>query len=325
MRKQYQAVPANHRLGAVIVVAAFLMVGILAFAAFSIDVGYICLLKAQAQNAADSAALAGGQVLVSEDRLRGYFDDVYAEARTISGQYGNLHKVGPHTSLLQPSDDVVIGRLETPDANMSFSDPATYNALVVTIKATKARNHNAPLFFAAVLGFKDVDVTATATVAYADRIAGFKTTPEHPTTTLLPITLQIESWKSQLASKSSDVWTYNEDGSVTPGPDGIPEIRLYPISSGSGNWGTVDIGNNNNSTSDLERQIREGVNQTDLAPYGGKFTINTSNRMSIQEVSRCCSMATPAFQRASRTPWLRFKASLGRSRSISRFMEAGII
>ena len=45
-------------------------------------------------------------------------------------------------------------------------------------------------------------------------------------------------------------------------------------STGAGNFGTVDIGNNNNSVPDLRRQIRYGPNADDLAPYGGKLELD---------------------------------------------------
>jgi hypothetical protein len=74
---------------------------------------------------------------------------------------------------------------------------------------------------------------------------------------------------------------------VEAGSDGIPEILMYPQSHGGGpnslpdiqycgantqseggvqpgNFGTVDIGHEGNSTADLIRQILEGVSQADL-------------------------------------------------------------
>src|SRR4029077_18354334 len=40
-----------------------------------------------------------------------------------------------------------------------------------------------------------------------------------------------------------------------------------------GNFGTVDIGNDNNSTADLSRQIRFGINESDLAYIGGALQL----------------------------------------------------
>ncbi|MCA9018399.1 MAG: hypothetical protein KDA77_23965, partial [Planctomycetaceae bacterium] len=51
------------RKGAVIVLAAALMVMVLGFATLSIDIGYLSLAKNQMQTAADAAALAGASEL----------------------------------------------------------------------------------------------------------------------------------------------------------------------------------------------------------------------------------------------------------------------
>ena len=116
---------------------------------------------------------------------------------------------------------------------------------------------------------------ASATVAFANRIAGFRSHPAHSTTSLLPLTLKIEDWRDLLAYGCDDQWKYDpRDGSVTPGQDGIPELNMYPVSSGAGNWGTVDIGTHDNSTSDLVRQIEEGVSRADLDAMGGAIVLD---------------------------------------------------
>jgi hypothetical protein len=62
------------------------------------------------------------------------------------------------------------------------------------------------------------------------------------------------------------------EGTVTAGADGRLEINIYPrnLSVGentSGNFGTVDFGTESNSTSELSRQISEGLNADDLSHY----------------------------------------------------------
>ena len=49
--------------------------------------------------------------------------------------------------------------------------------------------------------------------------------------------------------------------------DGVLEINIYPIVSESGNFGTVDIGGLDNSTSDIGRQIQYGLSNKDLADF----------------------------------------------------------
>jgi len=62
----------------------------------------------------------------------------------------------------------------------------------------------------------------------------------------------------------------NED--VISSSDGIVEVNLYPQGTGSpGNRGTVDIGSSNNSTSDIARQISDGITPEDLEHHGGEL------------------------------------------------------
>ena len=66
----------------------------------------------------------------------------------------------------------------------------------------------------------------------------------------------------------TDNFTLNADETVSPGPDGIKEVNIYPNGSATlppGNRGTVDIGSPNNSTADLVRQIRHGLNAYDMS------------------------------------------------------------
>ncbi|NUQ64890.1 MAG: hypothetical protein HUU20_20695 [Pirellulales bacterium] len=270
----------RHRRGAVVVLAAVMMAALLALFAFAVDMGTVCLHRTQAQAAADSSALAAAQLMVGEDRLRGEFYTTYSDARKVAAQYAALHQIGGQDASLQADDDVIFGRLDDPvdrSAVMDSSDPARYNAVTVNVQASAGRRTQARLLFASFIGLEGVDVDATATAAFADRIGGFRTTRKHPWTSLLPFTLKFDDWKSLLDSGRDDRWTCDsEDNTVSSGSDGIPEIKMYPIDSGAGNWGTVDIGNNNNSTADLVRQICYGVSSSDLAAFGGALELNGS-------------------------------------------------
>jgi hypothetical protein len=76
----------------------------------------------------------------------------------------------------------------------------------------------------------------------------------------------------------SDSFTRTENpdvanaGTVTAGADGRLEVNIYPRNlkvgeNTSGNFGTVDFGTESNSTTELSRQIREGLNADDLSHY----------------------------------------------------------
>ncbi|MGN6543792.1 MAG: Tad domain-containing protein, partial [Aureliella sp.] len=64
--------------------------------------------------------------------------------------------------------------------------------------------------------------------------------------------------------------------------DGIPEGNLYPQGTGSpGNRGTVDIGDSNNSTADIARQIKQGISSDDLVKLGKPLEICSDGTMTL--------------------------------------------
>ncbi len=106
---------------------------------------------------------------------------------------------------------------------------------------------------------------------------------------LLPFALKIAYWTALLAAGangSNDNYTYNPaTGAVSSGPDGVPELNLYPGSGGGqlppGNFGTVDVGSPNNSTADISRQIRYGVNAEDMSYFGGELTLGPDGTLTL--------------------------------------------
>ena len=83
-----------------------------------------------------------------------------------------------------------------------------------------------------------------------------------------------------------DNYGYTEsDGNytITNGADGTLEVDLYPEDPGNtgntaGNSGTIDFGSGNNSTTDIARQIRTGLSDSDLSYFdNGEIVFNDDN------------------------------------------------
>src|SRR5262249_22392834 len=102
---------------------------------------------------------------------------------------------------------------------------------------------------------------------------------------LLPFALDLTAWNAALNGSGPDDFTRDPaTGAVTAGADGVHEVKLFPLSNGNGsgssglppgNFGTLDVGSPNNSTADLSRQIREGVNSQDLSYFvSGKLQLD---------------------------------------------------
>ena len=110
---------------------------------------------------------------------------------------------------------------------------------------TAVANSPVALYFANALGIENGNVSATATAVLQ------KATLLYPGSDVLPFAVHEDLWNSRV---TGDNWNIYSDGRVED------EYGL-PI---PGNWGTIDIGSENNSTSDVSDQIVNGLRQTDL-------------------------------------------------------------
>ncbi len=277
---------SRRRKGNILILTAFLMVFMIALLAFAVDVGFLYNTRTQLQRAADSAAIAATWRLVSEDAPTGSDDATQAVLRAEAGasQYAGLNEVSGDAPTLA-AEDVTVGYMATPAANMSFAEPGAYNAVQVSVRRTAQQNGLVPLFFARVLGFDDWAGQADATAMLLKNIAGFQPPGGGGggNVDLLPFALDGQTWDGMTAGSGDDNWTWDaQSGTVSAGPDGIREVNLFPQGTGSpGNRGTVDIGSNNNSTADVARQILNGVSPTDFAYHGGKLELDEYGELGL--------------------------------------------
>jgi hypothetical protein len=269
------------RSGSVLVLALFLMVAMFAMLAFAVDIGYLQVTRSQLQNAADATALAAGWDLIDEDALSGNADpsQTIALARTTASEYTGYNRVGGAPSQLA-YEDVEIGYLANPcdpSAVMSFNNPGFFNAVRVRVRRTADQNGGISLFFARVLGMDRANQQAQATAVFLNNICGFRSPPPGEYLGILPFAFKKTAWDVFTDAGGDDNWganrTWNEETQeweweVTSEWDGIPEINLFPQDTGAaGNFGTINIGGNNNSTNVLRRQIELGLTAEDMSCY----------------------------------------------------------
>ncbi len=125
---------------------AITMVVMLGMAALAIDVGMLYTARAQAQNAADSGALAGaGELLLSPE------DD--ANATTVAETFAEQHEIIQEPVEILPAEDVQVDLVN--------------QRVTVTARRIDGRGNAVPTFFAKILDVDLVDVQATATAEIA--------------------------------------------------------------------------------------------------------------------------------------------------------------
>lgn len=301
----------RRRRGSYATLTAFKLIFLAAATSMSVDMGYILVVKHQLQNAADAAALAGSTQLLDKSLLKGHVDkdQLMANARAEAQRVSCANKGGGVALNLVPNPnndadgDVVC--IYVPDPHnyptnrSNFDRQKTPNTVHVRTRRDSIQNGSLSLFFARILGINSGDLNREAAGTYQGDIVGFKIQwPGSTTVKLLPYALDVRVWDNDpsrpwytssmppgiVQGNGQDLFTWTKDpnrpgwGTVTSGGDGIPEAKLFPLDSGSpGNFGTVDIGALNNSTSDIARQILYGPNVADMAYFpNGTLQLNMS-------------------------------------------------
>jgi Flp pilus assembly protein TadG len=145
------------RRGNIVVLSAFLMIAMLAMAAFAIDLGYIADAKAELQRSVDAGALAAAARLPNTS---------HAVAAAINCTNNNQTTITPALK----TQDIVFGFWDRDTATFHNPRPTgrPYNAVRITLRRTTANGNPLTLFFGRLLGRQSTDVIATA-VAYGDR------------------------------------------------------------------------------------------------------------------------------------------------------------
>jgi Flp pilus assembly protein TadG len=279
--------PARPRRGAILYLTAFLLSFMLVVIALGLDFGYLFNARCELQRTADAASMAGCWQLIADDILKpnGDTDQVIEDTRLATVEYAAANWVAGSSPLVDgnednnPDGDILVGHLDSADSppdSMEFDTPKRYNAVRVKIRRDAQRNGEVPFFFARIFGHPGFETLSEATAYFDNSFSGFEVPENNENLDILPFALDEETWNDMLAGGGSDNWTWNKESkTIGPGADGVREVNLYPQATGSpGNRGTVDIGSNNNSTSDLERQILEGISPADLAFHGGKLEFN---------------------------------------------------
>jgi Flp pilus assembly protein TadG len=275
-------VRAFRRRAAIAPLTAFLLVLLLGMLAFSIDLGYIVMARAELQNAADAAALA------AVEQLQPYYVQYYSpsadqssiltsaknQAKSFASLYTGFHKAGGVSNIvLDTTNDLQFGYQDSSTAYQS-PPPSGYfpNTVQVTLRLDGSDNTNPALnlFFGPVLGMSQtsVIVTARATIYNGD-VSNFS----GPDGNFLPATLDVQIWnsfvstgKGSLPDFSYTAPTSNAPSNLTsPAVSGAPQILVVPDPNGRpGGWNYLSLDSSSNSNSDYQTWFSSGLSQSDL-------------------------------------------------------------
>ena len=275
---------STRRKGVVLILGVSLLVVIIAFTAFTVDVGYISLTRGQMQTAADAGALAAAAE-IREGLIDGSIPTSITEsgARTAAQELVTWHHNGNHANTsFDPIGNVRLGQRlwnSTTQSWVSSWGVPPYNMVEVTVDRLTSEGTQLPLFFSPMIGHKssNIRVKAAAAIYPASGFRISSTSSAHAP--ILPFTVDLDRWSLCLDGIGPDDYAYSSStNQVTQTADTVVEVNIYPIRDGSlpaGNSGTVNFGNPSNSAADIARQILEGLSAEDLSYHGGE--LNTDN------------------------------------------------
>ncbi len=247
------------RRGATAILMAVLTVPLLGLLAFAVDYGYLLYLRTDMQRVADQAALAAVRELVPDPFGDQNLDTVRDVAKEyVERNFGEQYTVN--------DSDITIGRFEPStiySGNPQILTDGIADTVRITLRQDEDTNGSITLYFARLLdkNQQDLSVVSTAALQKARYLA--------PGTDLLPIAISTQAWNR--LDPGDEISIYG-DGRLTDDRN-----KAIP-----GNWGTIDVGANSNSTRDLKDQISNGLSQSDLNDLHRQGTIPTSEYIDSQ-------------------------------------------
>ncbi len=156
------SVKRARRRGAIVFLAALCLIIVVAFLAFSIDLGYIVATESALQNAADAGALSAARALPNGRQAAVAAAQLWAGKNLAAGEAVDL----------VADEDVEIGWWNSSDATFQVlpaNSPKSPNAVRVTCRRTAARGNPLKLFFAPL---RETDLAASAIAMHSGGSCG---------------------------------------------------------------------------------------------------------------------------------------------------------
>jgi len=251
------------------------MTTLLGFAALSVDLGYVYMVRTQLQASADAAALAGASAYFTDAAIKNDWCQVTSTASQ-RASYIAYQNVTENVPTILSYGDIMLGRHDFNNPSAPLTYTGKWNGVNVTARRTVG-SANGPLnlFFANIFGISQTGLIATARAAVDDRFAGYRLQEDG---VMIPFTIYRNTYYTMLAT-GLDQYA-NDANTVYKWPDGIREIKLYPWvddkdigGDAPGNFGTLNIGVGDQGTTMLEQQILNGVTAEQLRNEFGTTTL----------------------------------------------------
>jgi Flp pilus assembly protein TadG len=284
------------RRAATVPLFAILLVPVLGMLAFSIDLGWIALVKTDLQTAADAAALAGaeklmnlyvgytlpgqtqqGSILTTATTNSGTQECPMWAAETVANRNtaGNVH-------IAVRDQDVTFGFTDQNGAyhsNYSSYNGGFPNTITVITRRDSTANTPVPLFFGRIFNYdcEQLEATATATI-YSQPVMNLQVNPWLTTgqsigAHILPVALDVNIWNYFYTGNGDPTKIgQSPDGQIHLASNGSPELFIYPNgpwaldpTGNGGSFGLLDVGLPANNVPAFRQWIDDGQTPNDIS------------------------------------------------------------
>jgi Flp pilus assembly protein TadG len=284
----FRITTSGKRRAAVAPMAALLMAFLVGMLAFSIDIGYICSVQAELQDAADAAALAGAQQLQNLYVAYNFpgqtqQQQIYNTATTDTTHSSSPIPTAQRFAAYNQAGGVYI-TVPTSDISTSYYNGTTFsapsysnnmfpNTVTVTTRRDTNANGSLGLFFAQIFGISTVNLTATASATiYAGDMTS-QNPVQNANTPMIPVGLDVNTY----AAYASGNFTLSQNGAFSSNspylsssnvffaPNNLPQLQVYPTPTNTpGSFGLIDVGTPSNSTPAFRAWIDDGETPNDI-------------------------------------------------------------
>jgi Flp pilus assembly protein TadG len=294
----------KRRLGATVPLFAILLIPLLGMLAFSIDIGYIALVRTGLQIAADAAALAGAEKLQKlyvqyTLPVQTHQNAILSAATTntpgspmeAAEKFASFNKAG-NVSITVANQDVSFGFTDaqgTYQANYSAYNGDFPNSISVITRRDKTKNTPVSPFFGAIFGFppKELETTATATI-YSGDVTSLQVI-EGVDAHILPVALDMNFWQQFYNNGTSP------DGTIHTAANGYSELHVYPCPANArDSFGLLDVGPSSNKKPAFMSWINNGQSPNDISYLLNNNLLPVS--ISSPKQWKCGPQLTSAFQ-----------------------------
>jgi hypothetical protein len=261
------------RRGAILPMAAFLLIVVVGMIAFAVDIGWVVLARTQLQTAADAAALAGADPLMDayvQYQLAGtggasgasqptILSSAMAAARAKAIKWASYNGAGGVSSLTLNGSDVQFGYTDSSGNYTPYTTGGPFpNTVKVTMRMDGSANGALPLFFAPAIGDGSTNLKANAAaVITGGKVNNFNASASN--VAVLPVCYDVNWWNNFVQTGKWPDGTSSTDG------NGMPQLQVYPCIQDVGNFGILSLDDSHIGATTVNGWIQDGMAPSDLS------------------------------------------------------------